>query len=101
MLKEMNHTHIVLIPKTVSPSIVHQFRLISLSNVCYKIIAKILSNRLKLVMQKFISPYQTAFLLGKVIQGNTILVQDVFHVLKNSSREKRSYGYQDGYGEGF
>lgn len=50
-LQEFNHTHIVLIPKTDSPNTVNQFRLISLSNVCYKIIVKILTNKLKLVLK--------------------------------------------------
>ncbi|KAG6693248.1 hypothetical protein I3842_10G159900, partial [Carya illinoinensis] len=61
-LQELNHTYIALIPKTDSPNIVHQFRPISLSNVCYKIIAKILANRLKKVLNLFISPYQFASL---------------------------------------
>lgn len=73
LLKEMNHTHIVLIPKTNSPSTFYEFRPICLSNICYKINTKILSNRLKQVMHKFISPYQTAFLPRKFIQENTIL----------------------------
>lgn len=56
-LKELNHTHIVLIPKIESPSTMHQYRPISLSNVCYKMIAKITANRLKNVLHKFISPH--------------------------------------------
>lgn len=36
--EEMNHMNIVLIPKTKNPNMVHQFRPISLSNVCYKVI---------------------------------------------------------------
>lgn len=64
-VQDMNNTHIVLVPKTASPSSVRQFRPISLSNVCYKIIAKILANRLKSVLKSFIFPYQSAFIPGK------------------------------------
>jgi hypothetical protein len=47
ILKEFNHTNIALIPKVDHPSQVNHFRPISLTNFNYKIISKILANRLK------------------------------------------------------
>jgi hypothetical protein len=88
MLKEFNHTNIALIPKVDNPLLVHQFRPISLTNFNYKIISKILSTRLKPILQKFISPTQSAFLKGRSIHDNTILAHEVFHSMK----QKRGNG---------
>ena len=43
----VNHTNIVPIPKIKSPKRMSEFRPISLCNVFYKIISKMLVNRLK------------------------------------------------------
>lgn len=67
LLKAINHTNIALIPKINSPNQVHHFRLISLANVCYKVIAKILANRLKVILLSIISPNQSAFVPGRLI----------------------------------
>ena len=73
LLKEQNKTFIALIPKQLGASSVHQFRSISLCNIIYKIISKILANRFKNLLHLLISPYQSAFMPSKNIQDNTIL----------------------------
>jgi hypothetical protein len=44
MLCKLNHSHVVLIPKKKNPQRVLDYRPISLSNVVYKILSKVLAN---------------------------------------------------------
>jgi hypothetical protein len=94
LLKEQNHTFIALIPKQLGASSVHQFRLISMCNIIYKIISKILANRFKDLLHHFISPYQSAFVHTRNIQDNTILAHELFHTI-NFEGHRRPYGNQN------
>jgi len=51
-----NSTFLALIPKEVSPGTFDGFKPISLCNASYKILAKLLANRLKPLLGKLISP---------------------------------------------
>jgi hypothetical protein len=82
LLREQNHTFLALIPKTIGASTVQNFRPISLCNIIYKIISKLLANRLKPLLNKFISPFQMAFVPQRHIQDNSILAHEMLHTLK-------------------
>ena len=51
-----NSTFLVLIPKEVNPNTFERFGPISLCNSSYKILAKLLANRIKALLGKLISP---------------------------------------------
>jgi hypothetical protein len=76
LLRKQNHTFIVLIPKKLGASSVHQF------------ISKLLANWLKPLLDKIISPFQTAFVPGRLIQDNSFLAHEMLHTLK----QKRGRG---------
>ncbi|BFG14167.1 hypothetical protein CerSpe_004410 [Prunus speciosa] len=80
-LKQICFTHVALIPKTQSPQDMSQIRPISLCNVLYKIAAKVLTNRLKPMMDSIISPFQSAFVPGRLISDNSLVAAEVAHHL--------------------
>ncbi|XP_071714352.1 uncharacterized protein [Rutidosis leptorrhynchoides] len=62
-----NSAFICLIPKILNPSCITDYRPISLIGVQYKIITKILANRMAVVIDKIISNVQSAFIKGRQI----------------------------------
>ena len=55
LLKSINHTFITLIPKVQNPERVIDFRPINLCDVIYKIVSKVIANRLKPFLNSIIS----------------------------------------------
>ena len=65
--EEISSSLKVLISKAQSFSTINNFRLISLCSIVYKIISKLLVSKIRLLLQKLISPNQSAFILGRWI----------------------------------
>ncbi|QHN99992.1 uncharacterized protein DS421_13g402650 [Arachis hypogaea] len=85
MLKAFNHTNICLIPKVRNAYSMKQVRPISLSSVFYKILSKILEHRLQNVMNRVISDTQNAFIKGRLISNNILIVHKFMYFLKNKT----------------
>ena len=82
--KRLNTTNICLIPKTERPTRMMELRPISLCNVGYKIISKILCQRLKTVLPNLVSETQSAFVEGRLISDNVLIAQEMFHGLRSN-----------------
>ncbi|KAL0308093.1 UNVERIFIED_CONTAM: putative mitochondrial protein [Sesamum calycinum] len=77
ILKQINTTLLVLIPKVNMPTYVSDFRPISCCNVLYKAITKILVKRLQQVLPLLIDYSQNAFVPGRSISDNILLAQEL------------------------
>ena len=74
-------TFLTLIPKTEQPKDFCEFRPVSLCNVNYKIISKIMSKRLAVILPKLISDEQGAFVHDRMIHENIALTQELVQSL--------------------
>ncbi|GAU34295.1 hypothetical protein TSUD_20010 [Trifolium subterraneum] len=85
----LNDTNICLIPKCDNPTSMKDLRPISLCNVLYKMISKVLTNRLKCCLDKCVSQEQSAFVEGRLILDNALIATEVIHALKRKTKGRR------------
>jgi hypothetical protein len=83
-----NDTTIVMIPKVDNPDKVAQCRPISLCIVVYKVISKLLSNRLKVILPDIISHHQSAFVPSRMITDNILLAYECIHSMKKKKGKR-------------
>ncbi|GJR62195.1 RNA-directed DNA polymerase, eukaryota, reverse transcriptase zinc-binding domain protein [Tanacetum coccineum] len=77
LLGEVNATLISLIPKSLTPQKVSDYRHIACCNVVYKCISKILTNRIKKAFSYIVDENQHAFVPGRAITNNILLTQEL------------------------
>lgn len=81
-VRKLNHTNIVLIPKKKSHNLPSDYRPISLCNVSYDLISKVLTNKLKPILQQIISKAQSAFVPDSLISDNILVSYEcVEHII--------------------
>ncbi|GJZ74268.1 RNA-directed DNA polymerase, eukaryota, reverse transcriptase zinc-binding domain protein [Tanacetum coccineum] len=90
ILGEINATLIALVPKIYTPKKVSDFRPIACCNVIYKIISKILTNRIKNGLRKIVNMNQSAFIPERHIQDNILIVQELLKGYNRKSGSRRS-----------
>ncbi|GJR88548.1 RNA-directed DNA polymerase, eukaryota, reverse transcriptase zinc-binding domain protein [Tanacetum coccineum] len=73
LLRVVNDTLISLIPKSLTPQKVSDYRPIACCNVVYKCISKILTNRIKKALSYIVDDNQSAFVLRRAITDNILL----------------------------
>lgn len=82
LLPSLNSTFIALVPKGEEANTPDKFRPIALCNVIYKLISKVVANRLKPLLSLLVLPEQTGYVEGRQIMDGIILSNEVLHSLK-------------------
>ncbi|KAJ9686353.1 hypothetical protein PVL29_015315 [Vitis rotundifolia] len=81
-LRSLNNTFLVLLPKKGGAEDLGEFRPISLLGGLYKLLAKVLANRLKKVVGKVISLDQNVFVQGRQILDASLIANEVLDYWK-------------------
>lgn len=64
------------------------FRPISLCNVIYKIVSKVLANQWKVALPAVVLLNQSAFISGRLFSDNVLTAFELFHYMKNKRQGK-------------
>lgn len=84
----LNKTYIALIPKTSCPTMIKDYRPITLCNFSMKIITKIIANRLRPLLDKIVSHNQHAFVASRSIFDSTVICNEIIQSFKHKKGEK-------------
>lgn len=85
ILPNFNASNVVLIPTIQGANSLDNFMPIAMTNFKYKIISKILADRLSYILPSLISPEQKGFIAGRIIRDGICLTSEVINILGNKS----------------
>lgn len=79
-IRKVNQTYLIFIPKMEKLKFATQFKLEYLCNVLYKLVTKILMN--KIILPNITSPNQRSFVPRRHITDNIIVTQEIIHAIR-------------------
>ncbi|XP_074347583.1 uncharacterized protein LOC141686447 [Apium graveolens] len=82
----INRTMVCLIPKTKHPHQMTDIRPISLCNVLFRILSKVMANRLKQCLPSLISDKQSAFIEGRLPTDNALIAFELNHYIRRKTQ---------------
>lgn len=88
MPNHMNTTFLGLVPKCHNVDTIKNFRPIGLCNNAFKLVTKIIINRLKPFLDTIIGPTQSIFLANRRVADNAIIVQEYLNHFRKIKGEK-------------
>ncbi|KHN42744.1 Transposon TX1 putative 149 kDa protein, partial [Glycine soja] len=84
--KGCNASFITLIPKVADPQFLNDYKPISLIGCIYKIVSKVLANRMKRVMHAIIHETQSAFIEGRHLLHSVLIANEVIEDAKRNNK---------------
>lgn len=85
---EVNYIDLCFISMVSTPYVVNNFRPISLRNSIYKILGRIVTNRLGIGIDNTISYIQIGFIAGRSIHENIVMTQEMLHSMNKLHSKK-------------
>lgn len=82
----INRTLVCLIPKVKQPQHMKDLRPISLCNVLFRILSKVMANRLKQCLPSLISENQSAFIEGRLLTDNALIAFKINHYIRRKTQ---------------
>ncbi|XP_019418611.1 PREDICTED: uncharacterized protein LOC109329402 [Lupinus angustifolius] len=81
LLPNLNSNNVILIPKTPGADRIEEFRPIALANFQFKIISKVIADRLGTITSRIISPQQKGFIKGRKIHDCICIASEAINLL--------------------